>query len=155
MEPEPLQEQLALHQITIVTDIQQLFEALSVQADVACLSVQIDGLEAYTQSWGDRAGVWLILAVVQMVKEIVSDYDEVSVGFMMPATLGIIVPEEHQQEIGHRLVTAYQEIYDVLLRTHYKPSSPVWHRRAVTQTFPQLVLEIKATGTTLDEDEEA
>lgn len=154
MELDPLREQLALYHVEVAADSAILFDLLDTGADKARLTLRIDGLESYATSWGERAATWLLLAVVRMVKEIIADYENAAqFGVVLPDTVGIVTLEDYQQEIGHRCVTAYQDIYDVLLHTHQKPSSPIWHRRAVTQFFPQLVLEVEATGSIADEDD--
>lgn len=145
-------EQLTAYNIQTAATVDQLFAILddeSVGTDT--LTLTIDGLEAYAETWGLPAGVWLILSVLRMIIEILEDYQTDSdltpkFGCVPPDTFGILAPEDHQQEIGHRCVTGYQEIYAVLARTHRKPSSPIWHRRATTQYFPQLIFEIHNTN---------
>ena len=144
-------EQLAAYKIPTALSIDQLFAPVEdnlVGTDT--LTLRIDGLEPYTETWGLPAGVWLILSVLRMIIEILEDYQTdpelaLKVGCVPPDTFGILAPEDHQQEIGHRCLTGYQEIYAVLARTHRKPSSPIWHRRATTQYFPQLNFEIHNT----------
>lgn len=150
-----LDEQLALYRIPIATDTSRLFAQLgATEAGMAYLTLEIVGLEAYAEAYGSKAGVWLVLAVIRMVKEILDTYEgqAVAYGCFPPTHIGIVTPEEHQQDIGHRCLTAYQDIYDVLARTHRKPSSPIWHRRAITSSFPYLNLEVNATGSELNED---
>lgn len=150
-----LDEQLALYQIPIATDPSHLFAQVGAsEAGTAYLTLEIVGLEAYAEAYGSKAGVWLVLAVIRMVKEILDTYEGQSMtyGCVPPACIGIATPEDYQQEIGHRCLTAYQDIYDVLARTQRKPSSPIWHRRAITSKFPYLNLEVNATGSELKED---
>ena len=145
-------EQLAAYHIPITTTVDQLFADLADHStDTDKLTLTIDGLDSYAESWGVPAGVWLILSVLKMIIEILEDYQidpeaAPKVGCVPPATFGILALEDHQQEIGHRCVTGYQEIYTILARTHRKPSSPIWHRRATTQYFPQLIFEIHSTN---------
>ncbi|NDJ85835.1 MAG: hypothetical protein GYB66_08115 [Chloroflexi bacterium] len=108
--------------------------------------MELTGLDTYVQNWGEQAGIWIILAVTRMIAEILEDYSAAAFGCVPPRTFAVVTSETNQQEIGHRFMTAYQEIYDVVLRTQRKPSSPVWHRRAVTNTFPELSLEVIPTG---------
>jgi hypothetical protein len=144
-------DQLAAYKIPTASTIDQLFAAFRDHpTGTDTLVLSIDGLESYTESWGVPAGVWLILSVLRMIIEILEDYQTdpelgPKVGCVPPDTFGIIASEDHQQEIGHRCLTGYQEIYAILVRTHRKPSSPIWHRRAATQYFPQLIFEIHST----------
>jgi hypothetical protein len=137
-----LDAQLAQQEILTAPDRDKLLNVLDVRPDENVTLLTLDGIQTYAASWGDRAGVWLVLAVVRMLREILHDFDDGRFG-MVPPTLFVAVSDEaHQQEIGHLALTGYQEIYDVLLRTHRKPSSPFFHRRAITQQFPRLLLEI-------------
>lgn len=113
--------------------------------DSAHLKITLDGLDDYAQSWGAKSGVWLVLAVTKMLGEILEDYRAESnlpvLACNPPAYFEIVANAEQEQEISHRILTAYNEIYAVLLRTHRQPSSSVWHRRATMQYFPQLSIE--------------
>lgn len=150
-----LHEQLTLYQIPVADAPNTLRGQLLQGGDgMAYLTLEIVGLGEYAETYGSKAGVWLVLAVVRMVKEILDTYkgQQVGYGCIPPASIGIVTPEEHQQEIGHRCLTAYQDIYNVLARTHRKPSSPIWHRRAISSNFPYLNLEVNATGSEFNED---
>lgn len=149
-----LHEQLELYQIPIAPDADNLLAQLEPMTEgLAYLTLEIVGLEEYAQNYGSKAGIWLVLAVVRTVKEILETYTgPTRYGCVPPSQIAIVAPEEHQQEIGHRCLTAYQDIYHVLARTQRKPSSPIWHRRAITNSFPYLNLEVKPTGSEFDED---
>lgn len=133
-------------------------EAVSVfgdNAEVGLVKVVLQDLADYVESWGIKAGVWLVLAVVKMMTEIVEDYRADSslelpmISCTPPAYFEIAVPTEQEQELCHRILTAYNEIYAVMLRTHRQSGSPIWHRRSIVQYFPQLVVE--GSGTELTE----
>lgn len=116
--------------------------------DSAHLKITLDGLDDYAQSWGAKSGVWLVLAVTKMLCEILEDYRANELPMLAcnpPAYFEIVANAEQEQEISHRILTAYNEIYAVLLRTHRQPSSSVWHRRATMQYFPQLTIETDST----------
>jgi ribosomal protein RSM22 (predicted rRNA methylase) len=91
----------------------------------------------------------LVLAVTKMLCEILEDYRTESQLPLLacdpPNHFEIVANLEQEQEISHRILTAYNEIYAVLLRTHRQPSSSVWHRRATIQYFPQLTIETNST----------
>ncbi len=123
--------------------------------EVGIIKVTLQDLAAYVQSWGLKAGVWLVLAVVKMLTEIVDDYRAAAsanlpmIGCTPPDYFEIAVSAEQEQELCHRILTAYNEIYAILLRTHRQSGSPIWHRRSTVQYFPQLVVE--GSGTELTE----
>jgi hypothetical protein len=150
-----LAEQLARHAITTADNSHQLCLLLNAEAaDVARLFLKIVRLDTYAEIYGIGAGVWIVLAVVRMLKEILADYaGTTQFGCIPPDTFVITTSEDHQQEIGHRCLTGYQEIYDVLMRIHYKPGSPIWHRWAVVQSFPELTLDVETTGTALQDSD--
>lgn len=115
--------------------------------DVAQLFVRLDGLETYVETWDLEAGVWLAVAVVRLIEEILVEY-KTEHGLPVyggdPTTeLILLVPLAQEQEIVHRLWTAYQELYDILARTQRKAGNRYWHRRATVQNFPQLMIEIE------------
>ncbi len=116
-------------------------------SEVGIIKVTLHDLTGYVQSWGIKSGVWLVLAVVKMLTEIVEEYrTELSAELPMlastpPGYFEIAVPSEQEQELCHRILTAYNEIYAVLLRTHRQSGSPIWHRRSTVQYFPQLLVE--------------
>lgn len=141
-----LYEQLALHAVPIVSADQN---PSTDESDNACLHLTLAGLDTYAQSWGLPAATWLVLSVIRLLKEILQDYPPTTthLATIPPDTFIITALEDHQQEIGHRCLTGYQEIYAVLARTHRKPSSPFWHRRAIVQQFPELILDVQSTGT--------
>ncbi len=142
-----LHDQLARYGIPLKRDVFQLREQLTAELNAAAfLILELIELEAYAQAWGINAGAWLVLAVTRMIKEILEDYRDAGFGCVPPSIFGIAGAEDDQQEIGHRCITAYQDIYHVLLRTHHQASSPIWHRRAVTQHFPQLILKVNDSG---------
>jgi hypothetical protein len=117
-------------------------------ADCTHLKITVEGLDDYAQSWGSKSGVWLVLAVTKMLSEILEDYRANELPMLAcnpPAYFEIAAKLEQEQEISHRILTAYNEIYAVLLRTHRQPSSSVWHRRATMQYFPQLTIETNST----------
>ncbi|KAB2862288.1 MAG: hypothetical protein F9K46_07255 [Anaerolineae bacterium] len=136
----------------------QPIEAVTVlvdKAEVGIVKVTLQDLAGYVESWGIKAGVWLVLAVVKMLTEIVEDYRVESslelpmIGCRPPAYFEIAVPTEQEQELCHRILTAYNEIYAVMLRTQRQSGSPIWHRRSTVQYFPRLVVE--GSGTELTE----
>ncbi len=123
--------------------------------EVGVIKINLHDLAPYVQSWGLKAGVWLVLAVVKMLTEIADGYrTEPSsalpvIACAPPDYFEIAVPADQEQEMSHRILTAYNEIYAVLLRTHRQSSSPIWHRRSTVQYFPQLMVE--GSGTELTE----
>lgn len=142
-----LRDQLREQGVIVAGTIDALDKQIGMPTnDFTRLQLTLDGLGDYAASWGDSAGVWLGLAVVKMLRDIIADYEDAAFGCIPPDQFLVIMPEEHFQEIAHQCVTAYQELYDLLLRTHQKPSSPIWHRRAVVQKFPQLIVENDDTG---------
>ena len=149
-----LPAQLDALDIGITDSVAALAIHLSPAKGEASTTCVLKDLSEYAQSWGDPAAVWLVLAVTRMIREICADFSYSRFGIVPPDTFSIVSAEEDQQEIAHQCLTAYQDIYDVLLRTHRKPSSPIWHRRAVTQYFPQLILDIETDGVLLDNGED-
>lgn len=147
-----LDEQLILQQVTTAPSLETLVNTLGVTDDESVTVLMLENIATYAASWGDKAAVWLVLAVVRLVREISTDFPDTRFGVVGATQFAIASAEEHQQELAHLCLTGYQEIYDVLLRTHPKPSSPFWHRRAVTQHFPQLILDIKNDNSQLDID---
>lgn len=146
--------QLVLQAVPTASSVDALLPLLdSGKDDVSRLQLHLTGLDDYVASWGIRAGVWVVLAVVRLIKTtLANDAPDVAIfGCVPPDTFVILAPEVHQQKIGHHCLNGYQEIYATLLRTHRQPSSPIWHKRAYVQRFPQLELDIDTTATALDE----
>ena len=140
-------EELALQNVITAANKTALENVLADDAtETATIWLELAHLDAYLNSWGEKAAEWLILAVVRMIQDVLTAFQDAQFGVVVPHQFAIVCPEDHQQEIAHLCLTAYQEIYNVLLRTHRKPSSPIWHRRAVTQFFPQLILTVDAEG---------
>lgn len=151
---EALDEQLALQQIIVAPDLVALDARLDrPPTDTTRLQLSLHNLGEYAASWGDPAAEWLVLAVIKLIREICNDYLNVRFGCVPPDHFVMVMDEEHYQEIAHRCVTGYQELYDILLRTHRKPSSPIWHRRAVVQHFPQLIVENDDQGDLISNDD--
>ena len=139
---------IANYNMQTTPDIQAFYAELQAQdVDASQLFVHLDGLETYVETWDLAAGVWLAVAVVRLIDEILSEYqtdDKLPVyGGDPTAELTLIVPLAQEQEIVHRLWTAYQELYDILARTQRKAGNRYWHRRATVQNFPQLMIEVE------------
>ncbi|PJF44515.1 MAG: hypothetical protein CUN55_03655 [Phototrophicales bacterium] len=137
-----LREQLQLQHVLSADERTILLRLFQVDEEAIHLALTLKGLANYAASWGDDAAVWLVLAVLRLIREVSADYPQVQFGCVPPAQFLIQTHEEYAQEIAHRCLTAYQELYDILLRTHHKASSPIWHRRAVVKHFPELIVEI-------------
>lgn len=108
------------------------------------LAIDIAGIDAYTQTWGEKSGIWLILAVTRMIYEILQDYPAPPlpfVAFSFPPAFKVALLPEHEQEVTHRIFTAYNDIYDVLVRVHSQSKTRIWNRLAAIRHFPQLTLE--------------
>lgn len=142
-----LPTQLAKYQLQPI----QALAGFADSNDVSVVKITLEGLATYVQSWGTQSGVWLVLAVVKMLTEIIDNYRaEPSSNLPMiacvpPDYFEIAVPTDQEQEISHRVLTAYNEIYAVLLRTHRQVGSPIWHRRSTIQYFPKLLVEGSGT----------
>lgn len=149
---DELDTQLSLQQIKTEVTLDALLHHLSATEAETVTILRLNGISDYANSWGDKAATWLTLAVVRMIREILENFSGTRFGLVPAHTFAVVCLEEDQQEIAHLSLTGYQEIYDVLLRTHRKPSSPIWHRRAVTQYFPQLTLDITNDDSKLDVD---
>ena len=152
----PLAEQLARHQVLPV----EALASLANRADVSHLKISLEGLEAYAQSWGVESAVWLVLAVLRMLRDILDDYrteaepDLPALACAIPDRFEIVVADSHEQEVGHRIVTAYHELYAILLRTHRRSGNRLWHQIAMTTYFPQLVFEDIEGGAAVDKDDD-
>lgn len=139
---------LAGYNLPSTSDLQGRYtDLLAADVDVSQLFVRLDGLETYVETWDIEAGVWLVVAVVRLVDEILTEYktDEnlPIYGGDPTAEMMILVALDKEQEIVHRLWTAYQELYDILARTQRKAGNRYWHRRATVQNFPQLMIEVE------------
>jgi hypothetical protein len=151
-----LAEQMARHHVLPV----EALAPLAGRGDVSHLKISLEGLEPYAQSWGVESAIWLALAVLRMLREILDDYrtadepDLPALACAIPDHFEIVVPGAHAQEIGHRIFTAYNELYAILLRTHRRAGNRLWHRKAVTTYFPQLALEVVKGGEPADHVDE-
>lgn len=110
------------------------------------LVVKLEGLAAYTQTWGIKSGVWLVMAVLKMLHDILADYhtnaaDLPLLAGEIPDRFKVIINGENEQEIAHRLITAYAEIFNILVRVHSQTKTRIWNRQAAIVHFPQLTLE--------------
>lgn len=149
-----LDEELALQDIITAQESETLRHKLKTgQEGRASIAFVLEGLDAYGESWGTKAALWLVMAVVRMIREILADFSSAQFGMVPPSGYYIVCAEEDQQEITHLCLTAYQDIYNILLSTHRKASSPIWHRRALTQYFPQLRMDIDIQGDLILGDE--
>jgi hypothetical protein len=118
--------------------------AIPTDGEGSVLYLILDGLPLYVKTWDIQDGVWLALAVVKMVYDVLEDYPEPKiVGGNPVQELAVMVPLDHEQEIVHRLLTAYQELYAVVTRMKMKASNRFWHRRAAVDNFPQLLIEVE------------
>jgi hypothetical protein len=108
----------------------------------------LDGLEDYVAAWDIKDGVWLMVACVRMVHEILEDYRVSSPGDLPllggdpTAELIVLAALEDEQDIAHRIWTAYEELYAILNRMHRKSGEKRWFRRASVAYFPQLRIEV-------------
>lgn len=126
-------------------------------AAVSVLEVRLNGLDTYVATWDIEAGVWLAVAVVRLIAEILGEYtapdikDVPALGGDPTRTLIALVPLEAEQEIAHRIWTGYEELYAILSRTQRKSGEKVWHRRATTTFFPQLIIDVDDAETLADD----
>lgn len=147
---------LAAYHLKTVEGLQKQYATLqAADVDVSQLFVSLDGLETYVESWSIDAGVWLVVAVVRLIDEILNEYPTESeipaYGGNPTAELLLLVPLAAEQEIVHRLWTAYQELYDILARTQRKAGNRYWHRRVTVENFPQLLIEVEDSDSATDE----
>ena len=127
--------------------------AKQTDGDGSVLYLILDGLPLYVETWTVEDGAWLALAVVKMVVDVLEDYPEPQmVGGNPVEELAIMVPQDHEQEIVHRFLTAYQEIYAVVARMKMKASNRFWHRRAAVDNFPQLLIEVEDSDEAEDDN---
>ena len=139
---------LAGYSLHMTDDVQTTAQQLKAQeANVSLLFLTLDGLAEYVAAWDIEAGAWLAVAVVRLVDDVLDNYRQSETVPMYggnPTTeLILLVPLEHEQEIVHRLLTGYQELYNILARTQRKAGNRFWHRRASTTYFPQLLIEVE------------
>ncbi len=139
---------LASYKLQPLSDLQSRYADLqAADMDISQLFVRLDGLETYVDTWDIEAGVWLAVAVVRLVDEILTEYTTEQnlpvYGGDPTEELMLLVPLDKEQEIVHRLWTAYQELYDILARTQRKAGNRYWHRRATVENFPQLMIEVE------------
>ncbi|MCI0711619.1 MAG: hypothetical protein L0154_15800 [Chloroflexi bacterium] len=121
--------------------------------DGSVLYLILDGLPLYVETWDIEDGVWLALAVVKMVVDVLEDYPEPKMlGGNPVQELAVMVPLDHEQEIVHRFLTAYQELYAVVARMKMKASNRFWHRRAAVDNFPQLLIEVEDSDEAEDDN---
>ena len=153
-----LADGLAQYSLLSADDLQKKAAALRQQdIDVAEIYLTLDGLETYVETWEIEDGVWLVMAVVRMVSEILEDYEKADrsdlplIGGDPTQEMVLLVPLAHEQEIAHRLWTAYDELYALLSRTQRKSGEKFWHRRATVENFPQIIIEL-ADANDLQED---
>lgn len=134
-----LDQELAPYHLSALADLET-----QVDDQNSLLYLRLDDMTAYAETWSVESAVWLALAVVRMVYDILETYQTpVKVGGSPVEDLGLLVPTDHEQEIVHRVVTAYQELYSVVARTQMKASNRYWHRKAAVHYFPQLVIEVE------------
>lgn len=137
-----LTEGLAAYNLASVKEVEDA--AAASDGDGSVLYLILDGLPLYVDSWDIKDGAWLALAVVKMVSDVMEDYPQPQMLGGNPVNeLAVMVPQDHEQEIVHRFMTAYQELYAVVARMKMKASNRFWHRRAAVDNFPQLLIEVQ------------
>lgn len=149
-----LAEGLEAYNLYATDKLKKVLEVLQANdGDVSEVYLILDGLETYADTWKIEDAVWLVVAVVRMVSEILEDYRATSpdglplLGGNPTEEMMLLVPLAMEQTIVHRIWTAYQELYDILSRTQRKSGARVWHRRATTKFFPELRIEIADSET--------
>lgn len=146
-----LAEGLAPYQLVSVKAVEDA--AIPTEGDASVLYLILDGLPLYVETWDIEDGVWLALAVVKMVFDVLEDYPELKmIGGNPVQELAVMVPLDHEQEIVHRFLTAYQELYAVVARMKMKASNRFWHRRAAVDNFPQLLIEVEDSDEAEDDN---
>jgi hypothetical protein len=146
-EETELNEQIAHYKFPTFADVDAQFSRHQTKDSTAVrINISIEGLEDYVQSWGTKSGVWLVLAVAKMLQDIVDDYSLVDdilplIGYSSPDRFRLLVIDDHEQEIAHRVMTAYHDIYAVMVRVHGQAKTRIWNRREAVQFFPQLSIE--------------
>lgn len=137
-----LGEGLASYKLASVKTVEDA--AGTTNGDGSVLYLILDGLPLYVETWDIKDGAWLALAVVKMVVDVMEDYPQPRLlGGSPVEELAVMVPQDYEQEIVHRFLTAYQEIYAVVARMKMKASNRFWHRRAAVDNFPQLLIEVQ------------
>jgi hypothetical protein len=106
--------------------------------------IELHNLDDYATCWGIQSGVWFVLAVLKMIHDILEDYAtsiHPRCAAELPNKFKIAISPDDEQEITHRLLTAYHELYDMLVRVHSKTKTRIWNRHAAISYFPHLTLE--------------
>ena len=146
-----LTDELAPYKLVSVKTVEDT--ALATDRNGSILYLILDGLPVYVETWDIDDAVWLALAVVKMVCDVLEDYPEPKkVGGNPVQELAVMVPLAHEQEIVHRFLTAYQELYAVVARMKMKASNRFWHRRAAVGNFPQLRIEVEDSDEAEDDN---